>query len=30
LIFGGSVSGMSCTLVIGSAKDKSFAAKKEI
>jgi heterodisulfide reductase subunit A-like polyferredoxin len=30
LIIGGGVSGISCALVIGSAKDKIFAAKKEI
>lgn len=30
LIIGGGVSGISCALVIGSVKDKIFAAKKEI
>lgn len=30
LIFGGGVSGMSCALVLGSAKDKDFVAEKEI
>ena len=30
LIFGGGVSGISCALVLGSAKDKNFAADKKI
>lgn len=30
LIFGGGVSGMSCALVLGSAKNKSFATDKKI
>ncbi|MFV5687743.1 FAD-dependent oxidoreductase [Flavobacterium sp. ZT3R25] len=30
LIIGGGVSGMSCTLVLGSAKNKSFATDKKI
>jgi thioredoxin reductase len=30
LIVGGGVSGISCALVLGSAKDKDFAAEKEI
>ena len=30
LILGGGVSGMSCSLVLGSAKNKSFVANKKI
>jgi L-2-hydroxyglutarate oxidase LhgO len=30
LIIGGGVSGISCALVLGSAKDKNFAADKEV
>ena len=30
LIIGGGVSGMSCALVLGSAKNKPFASKKKI
>jgi L-2-hydroxyglutarate oxidase LhgO len=30
LIIGGGVSGMSCALVLGSAKNKSFASDKKI